>query len=132
MLTGELPFQGTPEEILVAQVKQELEMTAAQMQRISPPVQFVIRKAMAKDPDLRYATPQEMVDDIRAVAGDIIAARGAVPSIVTESGIDAAPIDTGPAPGASGPALPKLTSSRDRRSGGRGGRRPGGRRRGRR
>jgi len=124
MLTGDLPFQGTPEEVLVAQVKQELAMTPQQMRCISPPVQFVIRKAMAKDPELRYATPAEMVADIRAVAGDIIDARGPVPSIVTQTAIEAAPIDSGPESPAPISNLPKLTSSRDR-PGRRGGRKRG-------
>jgi len=97
MLTNEVPFKGSAEEILFAQVKHELEMTPEQMQRISPPVQFVIRKAMAKDPEHRYATPQDMLDDIHAVAGHVIAARGPVPSIVSETAIEAAPID-GPPP----------------------------------
>ncbi len=125
MLTGEVPFQGTPEEVLVAQVKQELEMTPKQMQRISPSVQFVIRKAMAKDPAHRYATPREMVDDIQAVAGDIIAARGPVPSIVTESAIEAAPIESPPTP--TFPAPTRTTSRTTSRTS----RRGGGRRRGR-
>ena len=34
------------------------------MQRISPSVQFVIRKAMAKDRDLRYATPPHWVEAV--------------------------------------------------------------------
>ena len=121
MLTGEVPFQGTPEEVLVAQVKRELEMTPKQMQRISPSVQFVIRKAMAKDPAHRYATPREMVDDIQAVAGDIIAARGAVPSIVTESAIEAAPIESPPTPTfqAPTPTTSRTTSRTSRRGGGR-------------
>ncbi len=123
MITGGLPFTGTPEEIIVAQVKQDLEFTPAQMARISPPVQFVIRKAMAKQPDLRYATPQEMVDDIEAVAGPIIAARGAVPKVVTEATAEVAPIaEVAPLPG---PVMPKLQSSRDRKRTGRD--RPGGR-----
>ncbi len=125
MLTGEVPFQGTPEEVLVAQVKKDLEMTPKQMQRISAPVQFVIRKAMAKDPGLRYATPEEMVEDIRAVAGDIIAARGPVPSVVTENAIEAAPIDAPSTPAAPTFQAPTPTTSRrgDRRSGRRRGRR---------
>ena len=98
MLTNELPFTGTPDEVLVKQVKQDLEMTPQQMQRISPPVQFVIRKSMAKDPDHRYTTPQEMVDDIHAVAGAVIAARGPVPGVVGEHAIEAAPIDAPPPP----------------------------------
>ncbi len=92
MLTNELPFTGTPEEILIKQVKRDLELTPAQMQRISAPVQFVIRKAMAKDAGHRYATPQAMADDIHAVAGDLVAARGPVPAIVRDRGIETAPI----------------------------------------
>jgi serine/threonine-protein kinase len=128
MLTNELPFTGTPEEILIQQVKQDVEFTAEQMTHMSASVQFVIRKAMAKDPGLRYATPQEMVDDIQAVAGDLIAARSPVPSIVGESGIEAAPIDAPPPP--SQPRFDAPTPTL--RRGARGPRKGGGRRRGKR
>ncbi len=117
MLLGDVPFHGSPEEILIAQVKQELVFSAEQMRTISPPVLFVVRKAMAKDPALRYSTPQEMVDDIHAVAGPIMAARDPVPEVVSERGIEAAPID------ASSP-FPRLTP-------GAGAKRPGRRRPGR-
>ncbi len=96
MLTGDTPFEGTGEEVLIAQVKQELAFTPAQMTKISPPVQFVVRKAMSKDREHRYATAAELVADIQAVAGDIIAARGPVPQVVTQVAFEAAPIAEAP------------------------------------
>ncbi|MDI6447448.1 serine/threonine-protein kinase [Anaerobaca lacustris] len=60
MLTGQLPFLGSsPAEILMK------HMTAApQLEHIEEPFRRVIRKALAKDPDERYQTVQQMVEDV--------------------------------------------------------------------
>lgn len=97
MITGELPFTGEQRDVMNGHVNVELEFTAKQRNEISPKVQFVLRKTMAKDPEHRYATPREMVDDLHAVAGDLIGARGSVPSVVHEATVAAAPIEAKPA-----------------------------------
>lgn len=60
MLTGQVPFLGSsPAEILMK------HMTAApQLEHIEEPFRRVIRKALAKDPDERYQTVQQMVEDV--------------------------------------------------------------------
>ena len=60
MLTGQVPFLGSsPAEILMK------HMTAAPpLEHIEEPFRRVIRKALAKDPDERYQTVQQMVEDI--------------------------------------------------------------------
>jgi serine/threonine-protein kinase len=128
MCTGDLPYQGDQREIMIGHVRRELELSREQRARISPQVQFVIRKMMAKEPDDRYATPQECVDDLRAVAGDLIANRGPVPAHVAKSGIETAPIDLGTGPAGPTKPLPKLRSTRPSASEiarGEGGRREG-------
>ena len=92
MLTGDVPFGGSPEEVLVAQVKQDVAFTPVQMSRISPPVQFVIRKAMAKDPALRYGTAEEMVEDIRDVAAGVLRDRPPLPEVIRSGTIEEAPL----------------------------------------
>ncbi len=60
MLTGEVPFVGgSPAEILMK------HMTAApELDNIDEPFAHVIKKALAKDPDDRYKSVQEMVEDL--------------------------------------------------------------------
>ncbi len=60
MLTGEVPFiGGSPAEILMK------HMTATpELDNIDEPFAHVIKKALAKDPDERYKSVQEMVEDL--------------------------------------------------------------------
>jgi hypothetical protein len=60
MLTGQVPFLGSsPAEILMK------HMTAAPpLEHVEEPFRRVIRKALAKDPDERYQTVQQMVEDV--------------------------------------------------------------------
>jgi serine/threonine-protein kinase len=106
MVVGELPFTGSASEIMYAHVKTELEFTPAQRAKISPPTQFILRRTMAKSPADRYQTPAELRDDIRALGGALIDARGPLPSEVTEAAVEAAPIP-----------LPQPRSARRPRSG---------------
>jgi serine/threonine-protein kinase len=126
MITGELPFTGEQHEVMNGHVNVGLEFTQEQRSEISPPVQFVLKKTMAKDPAHRYATPREMVDDLHAVAGDLIANRAPVPAIVQQSTVADAPIATRPA----APSRAPQRGTSPRSSRGRPGRpgRPGSRR----
>jgi hypothetical protein len=60
MLTGELPFNGqSPAEILIKHATAPVNTA-----KLDQPYARVIRKAMAKNPDDRYATVQELVEDV--------------------------------------------------------------------
>ena len=60
MLTGDVPFSGSsPAEILMRHMTD-----APALDNIEEPFASVIRKALAKDPEDRYKTAQEMVEDL--------------------------------------------------------------------
>ncbi len=60
MLMGDVPFVGgSPGEILMKHMTAEPELD-----KIEEPFSHVIKKAMAKDPDERYKSVQEMVEDL--------------------------------------------------------------------
>jgi serine/threonine-protein kinase len=92
MATGELPFQGTPAEIMYGHVKTDVDFTPSQRAKISPQTQFILRRTMAKDPAHRYETPQALLDDIHALCDALIDERGPVPEMVSRTSVEAAPI----------------------------------------
>ena len=102
MVTGELPFTGTPSQVMFAQVKEDVAFTAAQRARCSAPVQFLLRKMLAKEPADRYPTPQALLDDITALCGDVLAMEVEVPQEVGDAAVEAAPTSAGGAPPATG------------------------------
>ncbi len=60
MLTGQVPFFGaSPGEVLMKHLSSEPDVS-----NIEEPFARAIKKAMAKDPEDRYLTAQEMVEDI--------------------------------------------------------------------
>ncbi|MBN2181471.1 MAG: protein kinase [Sedimentisphaerales bacterium] len=60
MLTGQVPFVGgSPGEILMKHMTADPELD-----EIEEPFAHVIKKALAKDPDERYQSVQEMVEDL--------------------------------------------------------------------
>jgi eukaryotic-like serine/threonine-protein kinase len=96
MVTGELPFTGTPEEIMYAHVKTELAFTPEQRARVSPVTRAILRRAMAKDTAARYPTPQAMADEIRTQGASLVDARGPVPELVKIATVEDAPIPLAP------------------------------------
>jgi hypothetical protein len=60
MLTGQVPFFGSsPAEVLMKHLRSEVDLTG-----IEEPFKSAIQKAMAKNPDDRYRSVQEMVEAI--------------------------------------------------------------------
>jgi serine/threonine-protein kinase len=67
LVIGELPFSGEDDQEMVrAQVLESLKGSALKGLGISPMLHFFIEKMMAKDREVRYATPTELVEDIQA------------------------------------------------------------------
>jgi len=60
MLAGKLPYTGeTPIEIVIKQIKHEVPRIRDVMPSIPPPIEDVIIRALAKDPDDRFASARE-------------------------------------------------------------------------
>lgn len=66
-LTGERPFEGTSTAALAYKI---VQMEPVSPKRLNPgipePLDAVIRKALAKDPAMRYQTPLEMLGELKA------------------------------------------------------------------
>ncbi|MCG3135885.1 MAG: Serine/threonine-protein kinase PknD [Planctomycetes bacterium] len=106
MVTGELPFKGSQSEVMYAHVKTDLEWTAAAKAHCSVPLQFMIRKMMAKDPAERYQTGGELEADLRAHFAPTLSAPVPVPAEVQAEAVEAAPIPQGP-PRPAAPQFPQ-------------------------
>lgn len=66
MVTGQRPFQGTREDILLAHVHTE-PVPPSTRSRISPELDAFIVKALAKSPDDRHANAAEMLVELAAI-----------------------------------------------------------------
>lgn len=67
LVTGALPFEGASgEEIMAAHVEKELDSSVLKAgARLSPNLAYIIERMMAKDRELRYASCEELLKDIR-------------------------------------------------------------------
>jgi len=65
LVVGELPFTGQDnQEVLAAQILASLSSEALKSRRISPHMHYFIEKMMAKEREVRYQTPDELIADI--------------------------------------------------------------------
>jgi WD40 repeat protein/tRNA A-37 threonylcarbamoyl transferase component Bud32 len=78
LLTGELPFRGTPRMLLHQVLHDEPRRPRSLNDHIPRDLETICLKAMAKEPGRRYATAQMFADDLRRfLAGEPIKARPA-------------------------------------------------------
>ena len=67
MAMGSVPFKGGDSlEIMAKQVMEDLSSTEAKNKHISHHMHYFIERMMAKEKDLRYTTPRELIEDIEA------------------------------------------------------------------
>ena len=67
LVLGRLPFQGSDDsEMMRAQVLEGLNGAAMKGREVSPRLHYFIEKMMAKDREVRYSTPGELVEDIQS------------------------------------------------------------------
>ena len=69
MLTGELPFRGTPRMLLHQVINDEPRSPRSLNDRIPRDLETVTLKAMAKEPARRYQTAQELANDLKSFLG---------------------------------------------------------------
>ena len=76
LLTGELPFRGTPRMLLHQVMHDEPRRPRSLNDHIPRDLETICQKAMAKEPGRRYPTAQELADDLRRfLKGEPIKAR---------------------------------------------------------
>lgn len=81
LLTGEAPFEGdTPVEIAMKHLSQVPAPPSALRPELPPELDMVVMRALAKEPDDRYQSAEEMEADLERVA------RGAPVAAATEEG----------------------------------------------
>jgi serine/threonine-protein kinase len=67
MVAGEVPFSGDDDfEVMSKQIMQSLRSDRLKALQISPHVHYAIEKMMAKDRDIRYQRPDDIVKEIDA------------------------------------------------------------------
>ncbi|KAA3607157.1 MAG: serine/threonine protein kinase [Planctomycetota bacterium] len=67
LVLGRLPFEGQDDaDIMRKQVLAGLSGSALKGRQVSPYLHYFIEKMMAKDREVRYATPADLADDIEA------------------------------------------------------------------
>src|SRR5581483_6714957 len=76
MLTGKVPFSGdTPVEIAMKHLSQVPELPSELRPNIPHDLDAVVMRALAKDPDQRYASAEEMDADLARVARGVSVSR---------------------------------------------------------
>jgi serine/threonine-protein kinase len=74
LAVGRLPFEGKDgDEALAKALVEALRSPELKSRRFSPHLQFIVEKLLSKDPELRYASWQELQQDV----GELLAGRGA-------------------------------------------------------
>lgn len=67
LITGKTPFSGTDDmEVMAKQVLANLQSDEIKNKGISPLVLYFIEKMMAKEKEIRYQNPQEVIADIKS------------------------------------------------------------------
>jgi serine/threonine protein kinase len=73
LLTGKVPFNGSPIAVLSAQIDDQpptLQQLTQEHVRIDPALQRIYERAVGKDPAQRFSSVEEMAAAIRAVAAE--------------------------------------------------------------
>ncbi len=88
VFTGHVPFRAdTPVGTLWQQLKEPPPLDGPDAARIPAPVVPILRKALAKEPDQRYASARGMADDLRRARDRVLTSGEIVPSPARDSAV---------------------------------------------
>jgi serine/threonine protein kinase len=77
LLTGHVPFTASnPYAVLAKHINLPVPSIRSERPDLSPALEFVVKKALAKQPADRYQTAQEMAEDLRAAISPVSPAQG--------------------------------------------------------
>jgi len=99
MVTGKVPFEAeTPMAVVLKHITAPLPLPREVNPDLPEPVERVILKAMAKDPDDRYQTVEEMVEGLERAVAEVPAAEGPpeVKPVPVKEAVPTAVIETPP------------------------------------
>jgi serine/threonine protein kinase len=89
LLTGRAPFTGESlAQVLLKHQMAEVEAPPGGWGQVPPAVQAVLRKLLAKKPESRFQTPQELVRALEPLCGDTESAPLMVQAVEAEAGAD--------------------------------------------
>ena len=72
MLTGRAPFEGSsPASVIAAILRDEPKPLKQPSPSLGRKLRQIVRRSLAKDPDKRYPTAQEMLDDLKCLRSEI-------------------------------------------------------------
>jgi serine/threonine protein kinase len=110
LLTGSVPFTGsTPFAVMARQLHDSVPSVRAVRPDLSPAVEFVVKKALAKDPKGRYQQATELAADLQAAVQPAIAQQAGLRLSGNANNSDPTVADSAwqpPAPRALGPTSP--------------------------
>ena len=99
MLTGELPFNGgSAVEIAMKQVNDPPPPPTRKNRLLSPALEQVIMRALAKDPALRFRSAREMADELERVRRGLGVSQGTQQATMVMSAAQAEPTRVMPQP----------------------------------
>ncbi len=69
MATGQKAFKGSSQASLIASIMMQEPISGTTLQALSPPLERLVRKCLAKNPDDRWQTARDLKDELQWISG---------------------------------------------------------------